>query len=244
MAAPNISCVIPAFNEEGSIESVVRATAAALDRFSGQHEIIVVDDASTDRTPAILTCLATEVPLLHTIRNTQNLGCHPSEVIGFDAAQGDVLCFLPADGQISPEELPLLLRQWPRHELVLTYRASRADPPGRLLVSALYNLVLRLALGLPARDIDSSILIDARLWRDISGVPCRDSAFIHVEILLRARQAGATITEVTIKHYPRTAGQARGLNARDATRVPIRLAKLWWELQWRRVRRWVFARWC
>lgn len=68
-------------------------------------------------------------------------------------------------------------------------------------------------------------------------MPRRDSAFIHVEILLLAQQAGATITEVTIEHYPRMAGQACGLNARDATRVPIQLAKSWWELQWRRLRR-------
>ena len=242
MAAPNISCVIPAFNEEGSIEAVVRTTAATLDRFPGQHEIIVVDDASTDRTPGILACLATDIPLLHIIRNPKNLGCHPSEVIGFDAAKGDVLCFLPADGQISPDELPLLLQQWPRHGLVLTHRANRADPPGRRLVSTLYNLVLRLSLGVPARDIDSSILIDARLWRRISGAPRRESAFIHVEILLLTQQAGASFTEVTIEHYPRMEGQARGLNARDATRVPLRLATLWWKLQWRRLREHISAR--
>ena len=62
MVTPNISCVIPAFNEEGSIEAVVRAIAVTIDRFSGQHEIIVVDDASTDRTLEILTYLVTDLP--------------------------------------------------------------------------------------------------------------------------------------------------------------------------------------
>lgn len=237
MARPNVSCIVPAFNEEGSIESVVRATATVLERFAGRHEIIVVDDASTDRTPSILTRLTSEVPLLRTVRNQQNLGCHPSETIGFDAAHGDVLFFLPADGQISPEELPRLLRRWPEHELVLTYRARRADPPGRQLVGATYNLVLRLALGIPARDIDSSILIDRGLWQRIAGSFRRDSAFVHVEVVLRASQLGAPITEVTINHYPRTTGKARGLNARDMTRVPIRLARIWWELQQGRFRR-------
>ena len=71
MAQPNVSCVIPAFNEEGSVEAVVRETAAVLDELPGRHEIIVVDDASTDRTPAILADLAREVPLLQTVRNRQ-----------------------------------------------------------------------------------------------------------------------------------------------------------------------------
>ncbi len=231
MAQPNVSCVIPAFNEEGSVEPVVRETAVVLDELPGRHEIIVVDDASTDRTPAILANLAREVPLLRILHNRQNLGCHPSETIGFDAAQGDVLFFLPADGQISPQELPRLLQQWPQHDLILTHRARRADPLGRQLIGATYNLVLRLALGVPARDIDSSILISRRLWQCITGIISRDSAFIHVEVALQARQLGAKITEVTIAHYPRLTGQAHGLNTRDATRVPIQLVKLWWKLQ-------------
>ena len=237
MAQPNVSCVIPAFNEEGSVEAVVRETAAVLDELPGRHEIIVVDDASTDRTPAILADLAREVPLLQTVRNRQNLGCHPSETIGFDAAQGDVLFFLPADGQISPQELPRLLQRWPQHDLILTHRARRADPFGRRLVGGTYNLVLRLVLGVPARDIDSSIVISHRLWQRIAGTLGRDSAFIHTEVVLHAWQLNARITEVTIAHYPRLTGQAHGLNTRDATRVPIQLLKMWWKLQrsrWRR----------
>ena len=231
VAQPDVSCIIPAFNEEGSVKTVVRETAAVLDGLPGCHEIIVVDDASTDRTPAILADLASEVPLLRALRNRQNLGCHPSETIGFDAAQDDVLFFLPADGQISPKELPRLLLQWPQHDLILTHRARRADPLGRQLVGATYNLVLRLVLGVPARDIDSSILISRRLWQCIAGTIGRDSAFIHVEVALQARQLGAKITEMTIKHYPRLTGQAHGLNTRDATRVPIQLMKLWQKLQ-------------
>ncbi len=237
VAQPDVSCIIPAFNEEGSVKTVVRETAAVLDGLPGCHEIIVVDDASTDRTPAILADLASEVPLLRALRNRQNLGCHPSETIGFDAAQGDVLFFLPADGQISPKELPRLLLQWPQHDLILTHRARRADPLGRQLVGATYNLVLRLVLGVPARDIDSSILISRRLWQCIAGTIGRDSAFIHVEVALHARQLGAKITELTIAHYPRLTGRAHGLNTRDATRVPIQLVKLWWELQRRRWQR-------
>ena len=237
MTQPDVSCIIPAFNEEGSVESVVRETAAVLDGLPGCHEIIVVDDASTDRTPAILADLASDVPLLRALRNRKNLGCHPSETVGFDAAQGDVLFFLPADGQISPQELPRLLLQWPQHDLILTHRARRADPLGRQLVGATYNLVLRLVLGIPARDIDSSILISRRLWQRIAGTLVRDSAFIHVEVVLHARQLGAKITEATIAHYPRLTGQAHGLNTRDATRVPIQLARMWWELQRRRWQR-------
>ena len=230
MTQPNVSCIIPAFNEEGSVEAVVRETAAVLDELSGCHEIIVVDDASTDRTPAILADLASEVPLLRVLHNQQNLGCHPSETIGFDAAQGDVLFFLPADGQIAPQELPRLLQRWPRHDLILTHRARRADPFGRRLIGTTYNLVLRLALGVPVKDIDSSILISRRLWQCITGTIGRDSAFIHVEVTLQAQQLGAKITEVKIRHYPRLTGQARGLNTRDAMRVPIRLIGLWAEI--------------
>ena len=231
MTQPNVSCIIPAFNEEGSVEAVVRETAVVLDELPGCHEIIVVDDASTDRTPAILADLTSEMRLLRILHNRQNLGCHPSETIGFDAAQGDVLFFLPADGQISPQELPRLLQEWPQHDLILTHRARRADPFGRRLVGRAYNLVLRLLLGVPASDIDSSIVISRRLWQCLAGRLVRGSAFVHAEIVLHARQLDAEIAEVKIAHYPRVTGQAHGLNARDATRVPIQLVKLWWELQ-------------
>ena len=231
MDQPNVSCIIPALNEEGSVEAVVRETVVVLDGLPGCHEIIVVDDASTDRTPAILDDLASEVPLPRAIHNQQNLGCHPSETIGFDAAQGDVLFFLPADGQISAQELPRLLQRWPEHDLILTHRAKRADPLGRRFVGRVYNLLLRLILGVPASDIDSSIVISRCLWQRLAGTIGRDSAFIHAEVAFQARRSSAKITQVKIRHYPRLTGQASGLNRRDATRVPIQLVKLWWKLQ-------------
>lgn len=142
---------------------------------------------------------------------------------------------LPADGQIRPEELPRLLAEWPAHDLVLTHRVARADSLLRRLVSAAYHLTLRVGLGIPYHDVDSSILISRRLWRRIARWASSDSAFIHAEVAIYAHQLGVSIKEVPIKHYPRTAGVARGLNLRDATRVPLRLARLWWTLRRRRV---------
>jgi glycosyltransferase involved in cell wall biosynthesis len=99
----NVSLVIPAYNESENLAQLVDACEEALEPFEGTHEILIVEDGSTDDSPEILTALEATRPRVRSIRHERgrNIGCHPSELEGLKAARGDVALFLPADLQTS-----------------------------------------------------------------------------------------------------------------------------------------------
>jgi dolichol-phosphate mannosyltransferase len=217
-----LAIVIPAYNEEDNIELVVQESLDVLQGLTSRFEIVVVDDHSSDGTWNKLQTLSERIPQLQIIRNAQNMGCHPSSLVGYKAAQADYRYFIPADRQIPAAEITKFLAKAKAGcELVYSWRQKRADPPHRLWVSGFYNILLRLFFGIRVHDVDSSELLTRRAVEQILPKIRSDSAFITVEMLLEAQKQGLQIGEVIIEHRPRVAGVARGLNFKDISKVPL-----------------------
>ena len=233
-----LSIVIPAFNESDNLAAVVQESLDVLQGLTQRFEIIVVDDCSTDDSWDKLQALAQEIPQLRPIRNEKNLGCHPSSLIGYQAAQGEYLYFSPADRQIPAAEISKFVAKAKTGcDVVYSWRQKRADPPHRLWISGCYNMLLRLFFGIRVHDVDSSELLTRRAVESLLPKVRSDSAFITVELLMEASRQGLAIGEVVIEHRPRVAGVARGINLHDLSKVPVQfLGMLWWFWQQRHKR--------
>ena len=107
--APVYSVVIPVLNEEGCIEELHRRLGAVMEDLAGDHEIIYVDDGSTDRTPSLLDGFRAADARVRIVRFTRNFGQHPAVYAGFEASRGETIITLDADLQNPPEEIPKLL---------------------------------------------------------------------------------------------------------------------------------------
>ena len=224
----DVSLVIPAYNESENLLPLVDACEAALAAVEGSHEIVIVDDGSTDETGKILTSLEADRPLLRTIRHEpgNNIGCHPSELEALKTVRGGVALFLPADLQIHPSSLPLFLEAAERADVVASRRLHRADNVLRRLASGTNNRVERLLMGVDVHDAHSSMLLNRRALDEVVPLVVSDSALIPAEILVRAREHGLRITEVNVEHYPRTTGRQTGVSLSEILRVQIDLLKL------------------
>lgn len=217
-----LSIVIPSYNEEDNIEPVVQESLEVLQNLTSRFEIVVVDDHSSDGSWEKLQALAEKIPQLKIIRNEVNIGCHPSSLVGYWAAEGDYRYFIPADRQIPAAEITKFLEKAKSGcDIVYSWRQRRADPPHRLWVSGFYNILLRLFFGIRVHDVDSSELLTKKAVERILPKVRSDSAFITVEMLLEAQRQNLRIGEVIIEHRPRTAGVARGLNFKDISKVPM-----------------------
>ena len=211
MVSPSLSIVIPAFNEEALILQTLTEIYSYCRSQQILFELIVVDDASTDDTTSIISSFIKTHPECRMVRNVNNIGCHPSVLVGFSKATMDWIVFLPGDGQISPDIINTAIPLMPKHHLLCTHRTLRNDPWYRVAISQIYNFIIRLITGLNIMDFDSAILVRRDFYEKISP-------------LLRSRSASFSIC-----HRPRTAGIARGLNWRDVRGVPknlIRMARL------------------
>jgi glycosyltransferase involved in cell wall biosynthesis len=224
----SVSVVLPAYNEEALIERTVRRVADVMRRLVDDYEIVVVNDGSRDRTREILVRLIATKPQLHLrmISHGRNQGYGAALASGFDAARSDLILLLDADGQFDVTEVIHLLAAMDDHtDLVIGFRAKRADPPLRLLNAWGWKHLVNSLFGYTARDIDCAFKLFRRgVWRSLH-VESRGATF-SAELLIRARRAGFRVAELPVSHFPRTAGSPTGAHPRVIVRAFIELFRL------------------
>jgi len=208
---PDLSVVVPAYNEEGNIGLVVREASAFLRRLGLRYEIDVVDDGSRDGTARVLEVLRRSDPAVRVIRHRRNLGYGAAVRSGLFRARGRHVLLIDGDGQF---RIDTLADVWPvrtQADLVLGYRRPRRDPPWRRAAGWLYSRVfVRLLLGGGYRDVNCGFKLIARRVLDEIELSA-DGALVSAELLTRARRLGATWIEVPVDHFPRRRGKATGL---------------------------------
>jgi glycosyltransferase involved in cell wall biosynthesis len=235
---PRLSYFFPAHNEEPNLEGLVDEALAVLPELAETFEIIAVDDGSRDATAAIAQRLADEHPdVVRLVRHPVNLGYGAALRSGFGAARYELVAFTDGDRQFKVADLGLLtarLAAADAPDVVVGYRIKRADPLVRTLYARAYRLANRIFFGLKVTDVDCACKLFRRTALQSIRVES-GGAFFSAELLIRLRTEGASVAEVGVPHYPRTAGSATG--ARPS--VVFRAVRDFWLL---RLRMWANRR--
>jgi glycosyltransferase involved in cell wall biosynthesis len=201
-----ISVVLPAFNEEENIEKQVRAVEEVLRDFVfDEYEIVVVDDGSADRTRQICQSLSKELPALRLLVHERNQGYAKALRTGFTSAKMPLVFYTDSDNQFDVRELKNLLAAIDDYDIVCGFRIYRYDPFTRLVLSWGYNLLVRILFRIRARDVDCAFKLFRRGVFDKIHIESR-KFFVDTEILAKASKLGLRMTEIGVRHYPRTAG--------------------------------------
>ena len=207
----SLSIILPAFNEEANIRSVVEDAYRTVPKFAPVFEIIVVNDGSTDRTGAICDKLAEELSDMRVIHHAQNNGYGAALKSGIKVARHDVIFFTDSDRQFDLKEVVTLLVQTDDYDIVAGYRARRHDPPHRLLFAWGWNILVRTVLGIRIRDIDCAFKAFNR--RVFDSIQIRSvGAMVNTEIFCQAHTFQMTVKEVPVSHFPRKHGKPTGGN--------------------------------
>jgi glycosyltransferase involved in cell wall biosynthesis len=227
---PALSIVLPAYNEEGNIERVVRDAAAAAAELAPPYEIVEVDDGSRDRTREILARLAGEMgPRLRIVPHPVNLGYGAALRDGFRATTGELVFYTDSDNQFDLRELAGILPLMKDVDAVLGFRVDRQDPWMRKAVSGGFNLLSSAAFGMAVRDLNCSF----KLFRGdlIRALPIDSTDFfVDTELVARLHRAGWRYVQRGVRHYPRTAGRST-VRASDVPRTLVSLARMWVRLR-------------
>jgi glycosyltransferase involved in cell wall biosynthesis len=212
---------------------MVEEALRVLPRFAPELEVIIVDDGSRDGTEEEGARLAAANPQVRYIRHETNRGYGEALRTGITVATGEVVFWTDGDRQFDLGELERLWPELARHDLVVGYRIKRADPAHRLFIARTYNTVLRMLFGLRTRDVDCAFKLVKRSVLDRVR-PVSGGAFFSAELLLRARQAGFSLVEVGVNHYPRRVGSAKGATPAVILRPFREMGALWWAFRRRR----------
>lgn len=171
----HLSIVIPLFNEEQGVPELARRLLTTLGPLPTDHEVIFIDDGSTDGTPVVLASLHAKNPSLKVIRLARNFGHQAAISAGLHAAAGDAVVVMDGDLQDPPEVIPRLLEKW-REGNDVVYAVRQARTEGWLKRSA-YRLFYRILRTLSNIDMPLDAgdfsLIDRRVVDVVNSMPER-----------------------------------------------------------------------
>ena len=231
-ASASISVFFPAYNDGGTIPSMVLTALITLRQITDDYEVIVINDGSADYTAEVLDELASRYPELRVIHHKQNRGYGGALRAGFSAACKDLIFYTDGDAQYDPRELTLLYEAWSDQvDFVNGYKISRSDPIHRLIIGRLYHWATKLAFGLHLRDVDCDFRLIRRSIFDKVDLKC-NSGVICVELMKKVQDAGFRIAEVPVHHFHRAYGKSQFFNFHRIWRTGKQLWSLWWELRW------------
>jgi glycosyltransferase involved in cell wall biosynthesis len=204
-----ISVVVPVKDEAGNVGPLAREIAAAL---NGQfHEIIFIDDGSTDGTAQALTALKAEIPQLRVLRHARNLGQSRGIRSGVQAAKGEIIVTLDGDGQNDPADIPRLVNALaadPALGMVSGIRVKRKDSPSRRLASRVGNGLRNWLLGDGASDTGCGLKAFRR--QAFLDLPYFDH--IHRFLIALMLREGVGVSYVPVNHRPRLTGRSKYTN--------------------------------
>jgi glycosyltransferase involved in cell wall biosynthesis len=233
-AAAGLSVFFPAYNDSGTIASMVVTAVQTARRLTSDFEVIVVNDGSKDRTALILDELARLYPEVRVLHHETNRGYGGALRSGFAAARKELIFYTDGDAQYDPAELELLWRRvTPDVDLVNGYKISRSDPWHRILIGRIYHHAVKLAFGLPVRDVDCDFRLMRRAIFDRVRLE-KNSGVICLEMMKKIHDAGFRIAEVPVHHFHRAYGRSQFFNFQRIGRTAIDVLKLWMALVVRR----------
>ncbi|MBX3057017.1 MAG: glycosyltransferase family 2 protein [Anaerolineae bacterium] len=231
----SITAFFPAYNDAGTIPSMVITVLLTLRELTDDYEVVVINDGSKDHTAQVLDELARiypdEVRIVHHVKNRGYGGALRS---GFANATKEWVFYTDGDAQYDPRELKLLAKLVSDEvDLINGWKIERNDPLHRIIIGRIYQHMVKAAFGLKLKDVDC----DFRLMRQAifdKVELTQDSGVICVEMMKKIQDAGFRLTETPVHHFHRAYGKSQFFNYRRLARVARDLAKLWLRLVWRK----------
>lgn len=204
---PEISVIVPFYNEEESIRPLCAAITETLDKLQADYEILLVDDGSSDDTYGVAEALAAADQHIKVIKFRKNYGQTPAMRAGIDLAAGRVLITMDGDLQNDPADIPMLLERIEQgYDIVVGWRHKRQDKLlTRKIPSKIANWIIGKVTGVPIKDNGCSL----KAYRSavIKKVPLYSE--MHRFIPAMASISGARIAEVKVNHKARQFGTSK-----------------------------------
>lgn len=225
-----LSVFFPAYNDSGTIASMVIRSVRAASDLTSDYEIIVVNDGSADATADIADELARTYPHVRVVHHPTNRGYGGALQTGFRTATKDLVFYTDGDAQYDPTELALLWsKMTPDADVVNGYKISRSDPLHRILIGRLYHHIVSILFRLKVRDVDCDFRLMRRAIFERINLE-KTSGVICLEMIKKIQDAGFHIVEVPVHHYHRAFGKSQFFNLRRIFRTAFDVMGLWFAL--------------
>ena len=206
-----LSVLMPAYNERDNLEELIPETLSMLDSIPGQTELVVVDDGSTDGTPAFMAQV--HDPRVRHVRLRRNAGKSAALSAGLSRVSGDIVVLMDADGQDDPSEVPRLVSLLDERHLDLITGSRAGNRHDRFIkrnTSKIYNRTTAMVSGVDMRDFNSGL----KVMRHELASSLEMYGELHRYIPVLAHWSGFAVGEESIAHHERRHGETKFGRAR------------------------------
>ncbi len=205
MESPNISIVIPVYNEQENLTPLLEGIVSAMDKLGKSYEIIFIDDGSNDKSLEVLKELASKSPFVRIIKFQRNSGQSAAFDAGFKLAKGEAVVTMDADLQYAPGDIPRLLEKLQDYDVVCGWRKIRSDPWLKLISTKIANAVRNKLSGEDIKDTGCSL----KAFRKGFLTNLKMYKGMHRFLPTLLKMQGAKVCEVEVKHFPRKFGRSK-----------------------------------
>jgi glycosyltransferase involved in cell wall biosynthesis len=227
---PGITAFFPAYNDAGTIASMVVGVYKTLEELTDDFEVLVVENGSTDYTVEILDELARRYERLRVLTHREPLGYGGALRVGFANATREFIFYTDGDAQYDPRELRLLVPALRDDvDIVNGWKIDRSDPLHRIWIGRFYNRLVKALFNLRLRDVDCDFRLIRRSVFDLVELES-DSGTICLEFVKKTEDAGFRYAEVPVHHFHRSYGKSQFFNFPRLWRTGLQLLHLWWKL--------------
>jgi glycosyltransferase involved in cell wall biosynthesis len=227
---PGVTIVLPCFNEAANVTQAIKEASWAGARYAAEHQVVVVDDGSTDGTAKIAAEVAQLLPDVRVVEHEGNRGYGAALVSGVRAARMPWVLLTDGDLQFDLTQLERFVPLTSDADFLLGWRIDRQDPLHRRVNAAAWNWLVRQTFDLPVRDVDCAFKLVRRDVLEHMQLTS-SGAMISTELVARAQANGARVRELGVEHRPRIAGKSSGANPRVVLRAFRELRQLRHELR-------------
>jgi glycosyltransferase involved in cell wall biosynthesis len=221
------------YNEEAYVHRAVAAARKALDELGADWQIVIVNDASTDKTGALADELARGEPRIRVVHNETNRRLGGTLRRGYALATKELVLYSDADLPFDFRELAraIHLLEYQQADVLAAYRFDRtSEGLLRTFYTLAYSALVRTLFKLRLRDVNFSFKLFKRSLLDRFELRSNGS-FIDAEFLLRARKAGAAIVQMGVDYFPRSRGVSSLASPGVIAGILWEMARLWRELR-------------
>ena len=218
MKKPDVSFFFPVYNDEKTVRLVALKAMKLLDEKANSYEIIIVNDASPDKSGEVADELAQEYECVHVIHHKVNKGYGAAVKAGIEYANYEWVCMVDGDDEYDIEDLGKMLDLRHYYLLMIGFRYKKMYSAKRVFISYIYNFVLQFLFKVKFRDISTGIrCFNKCIFKDIE--IHSNSPFFGAELAIKSMLRGYPVGEIGIQTFPREFGQGSATSATNIIRT-------------------------
>ena len=210
----SISLMFPLYKDKNTVELMIKKSFNVLKKLKRKYEIIIIDDGCPQKSGELAIKIAKKFSNIKVFFHRKNLGYGAALKTGLKKCKNDWIFMIDGDNEYDVNDLPRLLGTSKNYDLVITYRYKKKYTTYRIIISWVYNAILRLIFNIKFRDISTgSRLVSRKLIKHIKLKS--NSPFVGAELAIKAGLAGYKVGEIGIHTFPRTFGTGASVSLKN-----------------------------